>query len=311
MSLAEDHGPAWVGARGILDLAIDAVTLGDSVRSNGLDQAHVERLVELRGDWPPIVVWGERNLVVDGAHRMAAARRLGYTRVGAVRFAGTADDAYLESVRRNIDHGLPLSLEDRRRAARRVLSRHPEWSDRRIASLCGLSGKTVARLRRDQPDAGDGSPGGVIIGIDRRVGKDGKARPVQAGEVRARIRRALDENPGGSLRSIAAAAGASPETVRSVRSRIHALDGPLPAGPVDQDEAGVMAAPWEGDRALASCGDAGRFARWFSATEVDEEWHDHVWTIPVGRIYEVVDEARARADRWSTFASLLESRLSS
>jgi hypothetical protein len=307
MSLAEDHDLALDAGPLVFELALEAVTLGDSVRSQGLDRSHVDLLVELGGRWSPILVWGPQNLVVDGAHRVEAARRLGLNRVGAVRFTGTADDAYLESVRRNIDHGLPLSLEDRRRAARRILSRHAEWSDRRIAALCGLSGKTVARLRRDLPEPYR-SDDGVVIGMNRRVGKDGKARPVRAAEVRDRIRLALDQNPQGSLRSIAATAGASPETVRSVRARIQVVGNPPEAAEVAPGPV-VVPRAWDSDRALTSCADAGRFAEWFTSTTVEEDWHQHIWTIPVGRIYEVVDEARRRADCWSTFASLLESRL--
>ncbi len=289
-----------------VELAIDELTLGESVRGGGLNEAHVALLVEMAGQWSPILVWGEQNLVVDGWHRLAAARRLGLSRVPAMRFAGSKDDAYLESVRRNIVHGLPLSLEDRRRAACRVLERHADWSDRRIAALCGLSGKTVARLRRDDPGAGRRT--GVVVGIDRRIGQDGKIRPVRPGDVRDRVNRALDENPGSSLRRIAAAAGASPETVRSVRA-LREAQGAVATLPVVARPS--SSGQWENDPALTSCGDAGRFARWFHETTVDERWHEHVWTIPVGRVYEVVDEARRRAACWSNFATMLESRLRS
>lgn len=222
---------------------------------------------------------------------------------------------------RRAGDGLAADLEDRRRAAQDVLAEHPEWSDRRIGSLCGLSGKTVAGLRRQLSGPG---PGGVVIGLDRRVGKDGKARPVSSEQVRERIRAALEENPYSSLRAVAALVGASPETVRSVRARMQsgrsavtpiapwAVVRPRPMEAFEDAEAGSdeeRPPVWETDRALASCGDSGRFARWFSQSEVDEEWHDHVWSIPIGRVYEVVDEARRRAATWSRFASLLETRV--
>jgi hypothetical protein len=65
---------------------------------------------------------------------------------------------------------------------------------------------------------------------------------------------------------------------------------------------------WISDPALRACGDGGEFARWFDSNNVDEHWHRYVWTVPVGRIYDIVDEARRRAASWTTFASLLESR---
>jgi hypothetical protein len=294
----------------------------------------VALLMETAEQWPPILVWGDERQVIDGAHRVEAARRLGHSRVMAIRFLGTRDEAYVESVRRNVDHGLPLSVGDRRRAAVRVLRRHPDWSDRRIASVCGLSGRTVARLRREESDTADSD--GTVVGLERRVGRDGKARPVQSGEVRDRIRQALEQNPNGSLRTIAAMAGASPETVRTVRARLgngsrpdttlHSVPRPavarLPesvAGlsrPCPDDAAVPISdrcrsdrrAAWMADSALLACGDGGDFARWFSDNKIEDDWHQYIWTIPLGRVYDVVDEARRRAATWTTFASLLESR---
>lgn len=340
VSLAMDAAAESNALSSPLGLPIASLLLSDGVRGGGLDEAHVALLMETVDQWPPILVWGDEQQVIDGAHRVEAARRLGYSRVMAVRFVGSRDEAFIESVRRNVDHGLPLSFSDRRRAALRVLRRHPDWSDRRIASVCGLSGRTVARLRRDETGPSDGDA--TVVGLERRVGRDGKARPVQAGEVRGRIREALEENPAGSLRTIAAMAGASPETVRTVRA--HLTDGgqpdaPLhsvpslslpslsvtrssvarspesvggPARPSHEDGAVPLSdgrrGPWVADSALLACGDGGMFARWFAANKVEGDWHQYVWTIPLGRVYDVVDEARRRAATWTTFASVLESR---
>jgi ParB-like chromosome segregation protein Spo0J len=322
VSLALD-APVGFGIDGeVEDLLISELELGEGVRTGGLDESHVDLLMESAEAWPPIVVWGEDSLVIDGFHRVEAARRLGRRNVTAVRFMGSAEEAFMESVRRNVNHGLPLTVGDRRRAARRVLTRNPEWSDRRIASLCGLSDKTVGRLRR--------AVSGIQV-IDRRVGRDGKVRPVQAGQVRDRVRQALEENPNGSLRAIAAVAGASPETVRSVRANLLAregqsLGGDAPASsrrtdgpalslltllqpsrdePLATNRDGV---DWLTDRALSACGDGWDFARWFASNDVTEDWHRFVWTVPLGRVYDVVDEARRRAATWTSFASMLESR---
>jgi hypothetical protein len=296
-----------MGSDDAFELPIDQATQGTNVRADGLNEAQVTLLMELEGHWPAIVVWGPDNMVVDGAHRMAAARRLGLTRISAIRFSGTAEEAYLEAVRRNIDHGLPLSLEDRRRAVRRVITRHPDWSDRRIASHCGLSGKAVARLRREQrPLERPRDTAAPIVGMERRIGKDGKARPVQPEALRERISEAIVANPEASLRTIALETGASPETVRTVRARLNAVEGTA------KEREEVVVQPiqiWEPDRALLSCGDAGEFARWFKDTAVGDEWRAHVAVVPVGRIYEVADEAHKRADAWALFAGQLEGRL--
>jgi len=312
--------PVSFGVSGQEDLLISELRVGEGIRSGGLDERHVELLMECVDTWPPIVVWGDDLVVVDGCHRVEAARRLGHQSVVGLRFLGSPEEAFIEAIRRNVSHGLPLSVADRRRAARRVLLRNPNWSDRRIASLCGLSDKTVGRIRRV------GSSG--IVAVDRRVGRDGKVRPVQPGEVRDRVRQALVENPAGSLRAIAAVAGASPETVRSVRARLQMSDldlheavrlGPVSTSPqaTAMSVLSVFAEPehhivrkpsekeWRADQALSACG---AFTEWFSSTNVSGDWHDFLWTIPIGRVYEVVDEARRRAAVWTSFASLLEAR---
>jgi ParB-like chromosome segregation protein Spo0J len=306
------------------EIRLSQLRMGEGVRTGGLDQEHVDLLMESVDSWPPIVVWGEGLVIVDGCHRVESARRLGRYTVAAVRFLGSPEEAFIEAVRRNVIHGLPLSVADRRRAARRVLVRNPEWSDRRIGSLCGLSDKSVGRLRR--------LVSGGIMAVDRRIGLDGRVRPVQPGEVRARVKEALADNPEGSLRAIAAVAGASPETVRSVRAGLHGAGTssedtePLKASPRRETE--TMTLPvlsvllqrqertevdrpsrdWLSDRALNACDDGARFVRWFASTNVMEEWRNFAWNVPLGRVYEVEDEARRRAAAWASFASLLESR---
>jgi hypothetical protein len=327
MSLAANSGSVESEGVASFNVLIDSLAAGEELRSGGLDEAHVTLLAEMEGRWPPILVWGDDCMVVDGAHRVAAARRLGYCSIEAVRFQGSRDEAFIEAVRQNLHHGLPLTAPDRRRAVLRILGRHADWSDRRIGSLCGLSGKTVGRLRRAEPTSRDREK---VVGLERRIGSDGRVRPVQPEMVRGKIREALNENPGSSLRTIAALVGVSPETVRTLRApagsighvgdviAIHpAPDDQLP--PDDQLQVEEIAAKtrrrrgrderWDRDAALLTCGDGGDFARWFTRNRVDGEWPDYVPVVPVGRIYDVVDEARRRAAAWTAFASMLEGRL--
>jgi hypothetical protein len=169
----------------------------------------------------------------------------------------------------------------------------------------------------------------MIVGVERRVGRDGRVRPVQSGQVRERVKQALAENPDGSLRAIAAVAGASPETVRSVRASLR--DGeraPESGGPFElpprretlarsvlsvlseirEPAEPARCSEWLSDQALTASGDGAKFVRWFASNDLSDEWHDFVWSVPLGRVYEVVDEARRRAAAWTSFASLLESR---
>jgi len=295
-----------------VDLALADLSAAPSRRANGLDPAHVARLAELPDRWPPIVVRRADSTVIDGQHRVAAARSLGLTHVRAVLFDGSTDDAYVEFVRCNVGHGLPLSLEERRAAVRHILGTQADRSDRGIAAVCGVSPKTVARLREDLRACGALTQGSA------RVGRDGRARPVDAAEVRERIAQELEDHPEASLRFIAKRVGASPETVRSVRNRL-GLGSALvkePAAPVIDTEATILAllsrkdrraCNWRNDAALVTRDGGDDFVAWFDTTTVDDV---DAWTysgaVPLSRTYEVADEARRRAAFWSSFAETVE-----
>ena len=210
-------------------ISLDSIRPGPSLRAGGLNDAHVAALAEVSEGWPPIVVT-EDNVLVDGHHRVAAAQQLGLDRIAAVVFKGSRADAYVEAVRSNISHGMPLTLSERRRAGVQILAVHPMWSDRRIAGCCGLSAKTIKRLRDESGSFEDCQSGGAA-----RTGRDGRVRPVDAGGLRASIVAELERCPDASLRTIAASVGASPETVRSVRNQLRADRGD-PSAPLDDRE---------------------------------------------------------------------------
>jgi|SRR3954451_3698991 ParB-like chromosome segregation protein Spo0J len=300
---------------GDAEVPIAELRVGPSLREEGLDAAHVDTLAELEGAWPPILVRRDDRSVVDGQHRVAAARRLGLRALQVEWFDGSAKDAFVEFVRCNVGHGLPLGLGERRSAAGRILLSHPERSDRSIASVCGVSPKTVARLR------GDLAVTAPLEHPTRRVGRDGRARPVDPADLRARITEELERRPEASLRAIATVVGSSPETVRSVRAKLRSVGGRTePAAERELDtEATVLGlltrAGRAGHRLEGDCAFSGRehgveFVTWFDATTVEaaDVW-THVGTVPRSRIYEVADEARRRAGFWTHFADSLEGQV--
>jgi hypothetical protein len=210
--------------------------------------------------------------------------------------------------------GLTMMAE-RTRAAEQLLRSHRDWSDRAVAEQCGLDHKTVGRLRAATHDGGD----------DRRpaarLGRDGRLRPVDPVALRLRIAEVLSEEPTASLRWVASHVGASPETVRDVRERVRRGDDPVPAGLRERRGpavgATVVSSPpgHEGvNAALGGVIDAHRrsrvpeFAAWFAARAVDGEWLTHAGAVPLSRVYEVADQARARARAWQAFAQMLEHR---
>jgi ParB-like chromosome segregation protein Spo0J len=283
--------------------------MGRYGREHGLDHSHVAALAEVADRWPPIIVARDDNSVVDGHHRVAAAKDLGLQRVRAEFFDGTPDEAYAEFVRQNVTHGLPLSLPERRRAAHHMLGVDASRSDRSIAADCGLSPKTVGKLRSALVPTR--TAGGKVV-VARRRGRDGRTRPVDGAELRARIVRELEQQPAAPLRQIARQVGASPETVRSVKLRMNERStGTDPRGAtilgLYKDRGRQRLGE---DPAFASREDADTFAKLFDATTVDRAaLLAHVESVPLSRIYEVADEARRRAGHWREFADVLESRV--
>jgi ParB-like chromosome segregation protein Spo0J len=200
---------------------IDSLLPGESPRATGESAEHAKLLANAESVLPPITVHRATRRVIDGRHRLAAAVVRGDDVIRVRFFDGDERDAFVLSVRENTAHGLPLSSRDRAAAADRILHTHPDWSDRAIAEIAGLSAKTVAGLRRAL--AGDAQPAA-------RLGRDGKVRPLSTAAGRAHARRLLEERPGASLRSIAELAGISPGTVRDVRNRMLRGEDPVPGG---------------------------------------------------------------------------------
>jgi ParB-like chromosome segregation protein Spo0J len=297
-------------------IAIDAVHVGPSMRAAGIDPLHVAALAEVAALWPPIVVNRADSSVIDGHHRIAAARQLGLRELSVTWFEGSVEDAYLEFVRCNVGHGLPLTLAERRHAARRMLRCYAERSDRAIAAVCGVSATTIARLRRELGPVDCSCDGaGDAKG---RIGRDGRVRPLNGLALRSRIAQELALRPEASLRAIAGMVGASPETVRSVRNELragtgaakYAATGSAAISVLDIAPVETPVAPPSEDRAFTDRDGGQEFVDWFEATSVEnlDPW-SHIDAIPLSRVYEIADVARRRAEFWTRFANALETRV--
>jgi ParB-like chromosome segregation protein Spo0J len=199
----------------VVEARVDALSPGFSPRLAGEDEGNVRLLAEVDGPLPPLLVHRTTNRVIDGMHRLLVARLRGAETVNVRYYDGDAGSAFVLAVQANVAHGLPLSLSDRKAAAQRIVDAYPDWSDRRVADIAGLSDKTVAGIRRTQGR----HPGEVA---ERREGNDGRRRPIDASSRRAEVTRILAESPDSSLRRVAERAGVSPETVRSIRARLAA-----------------------------------------------------------------------------------------
>ncbi|GAA4063592.1 ParB/RepB/Spo0J family partition protein [Actinomadura miaoliensis] len=204
----------------VVHVEISRLSSADSPRTSGEDAEHVEALAAAQAELPPIIVHRATMRVIDGLHRLKAARLRGEDRIRVRFFDGDEADAFVMAVRSNISHGLPLSLADRKRAAERIINSHPQWSDRMVASVTGIAPGTVAEIRRRTE--------GAVPPQTVRIGQDGRARPINGSEGRRLASELIAKNPELSLRQIARAAGISPETARDVRNRMRRGEDPLP-----------------------------------------------------------------------------------
>ena len=198
---------------------IELILPSDSPRLDGENEEHIHILAVSQTPLPPIVVHRHTMRVIDGMHRLRASLLRGQKTIEVEFFDGTSADAFIDAVKANINHGLPLTRSDREAAAARIIMSHSHCSDRWIAAVAGLAPATVAGIRR-RTCAHDGADA-------LRIGRDGRLRPVSSEEGRRRARDAITRNPEASLREIAGVAGVSPTTVRDVRERMRSGDDPV------------------------------------------------------------------------------------
>ncbi|QUQ67059.1 ParB/RepB/Spo0J family partition protein [Kutzneria sp. CA-103260] len=217
-----------VAARGI-DSAVEMVSIGllvagDSPRLDGASDEHSRLLADSNAVLPPIVVQRSSMRVVDGVHRLRAAILRGDTQIRVRFFEGDDDSAFILAVESNVAHGLPLSQADRMAAVARIVVARPEWSDRKVAAVAGVSWTSVGAVRRRSSD----QPGQLNAGA--RIGRDGRVRPVDQVEGRLLASELIKSRPEASIRQIAAAAGVSPATALDVRNRLRDGAHPVPDG---------------------------------------------------------------------------------
>jgi ParB-like chromosome segregation protein Spo0J len=191
----------------------------DSPRINGENEQHIHMLAQLDGPLPPILVHRGSLRVIDGMHRLRAAQLLGNEAIEVRFFDGTEDEAFIAGVKANTEHGLPLTLADRETAASRIIALYPERSDRWIASITGLAPGTISTVRHRSTDSNDLAK--------RRIGRDGRMRPLDGADGRRTAMKAIAERPDASLREIARIAGVSPGTVRDVREKMTHGEDPV------------------------------------------------------------------------------------
>ena len=307
-----------------VSISVSSLLPADSPRLAGENPEHVKLLAAAQG-LPPILVHRNTMRVIDGMHRLRAAKLRGDDNITVKFFEGDDREAFVLSVDANVKHGLPLSLADREAAAGRILGLYRQWSDRAVAAATGLSPTTVSSIRRRLfPPAESGGS---------RIGRDGRVRPMDASAGRRRASAVVAMMPDAPLRAIAKEAGVSVGTARDVRARLRAGRDPVEPqrGAVEEPEPSGdgTAEPqlssagrsrhridWASVRGNLSRDPAVRykengraFVRWIDGHVIESaEWGELIDGVPPHWHKSVAELARACAGAWLAFAQELEER---
>ncbi|MER7653549.1 MULTISPECIES: ParB/RepB/Spo0J family partition protein [Streptomyces] len=212
-----------IGHGRIETVPVASLILTDTPRTSGTDPEHVLRLAEVKEGLPPILVQRSTLRVLDGMHRVKAAMLRGDDTIPVQYFEGSDAESFVQSVQANVAHGLPLSASEREAATERIVRIYPDWSDRAIAAVAGLSPPTVAGIRRRSTENSSQ--------LNRRVGRDGRRRPVDGAPGRKKAVDIMRERPEAPLRAVAQEAGVSLGTAHNIRAKLRSeakadVDGP-------------------------------------------------------------------------------------
>jgi hypothetical protein len=146
-----------------------------------LDEEAIAQYAEDLSLLPPVRLMKEGSTfwVVDGAHTITAATRLGDGHVRAIVDAGDYHAAFLEAAKCNGTHGVPIRNVDKRARVAVALADPVmrKWSDRKIAESCGVTHNFVSEIHAGMKAqlSSDDSCGG-----EKTVGRDGRARRAPA-----------------------------------------------------------------------------------------------------------------------------------
>lgn len=274
-------------------LPLSQVASSYSPRAQRLDLDHARTLAQSGSRLPPILVHRPSMQVIDGNHRIMAARLRGETTVRVRFFDGTLEEALLLAIRSNVRHGKPLTLSERKRAAHTVLRQRPELSDGVIAECCGLSPGTIRFLRESSTSQNEK--------LTHRIGRDGRRRPTGRGRARNQAITYLSDHPNASVREVAEALDISPGTVRAAMKLI------IERQQVDETPSAATFphyCPEEDDSNT-------KLNLWLEATNISDidGAIRHCYGVDYERLIIIAKEARHRSASWLHFAEAIECRL--
>lgn len=141
-----------------IKLSLITIDAGTQARAK-LNKSVVADYAQLLGEgavFPPVVVFGEKNILADGWHRFFAHRAAGIKEIEVESHEGGVREAIFYGFGANKHRGLQMNQADTRSIIGRLLMDN-EWSklgDRKIADHVGVSSSTVLRQRQAMEGAG-------------------------------------------------------------------------------------------------------------------------------------------------------------
>jgi ParB-like chromosome segregation protein Spo0J len=117
-------------------------------RHEGIDQKVVDHYALLFREviWPPVLVHRESRKLIDGWHRVEAAKRAQVYTIGVQYVDEPLENCFAIAVKANLGHGVALTKEDRFRAINKMLRQ--SWTPERISEALGIPRIMIDRTEK-------------------------------------------------------------------------------------------------------------------------------------------------------------------
>jgi hypothetical protein len=186
-----------------LYLALERLTLDRSLQRREVESKEtISRYAEIYSDYgeeapfPPIVAFAEnpktaletpdeKIWIADGFHRVKAAKKANIVRIKLDLRKGGKREALLYALGANGEHGLHLSLDERRANAQAMLADEEwrTWSNVEISAHVHLAPNTIEKLRKTVEGAQVDERKGKDGVVRKKAAKKGKPTPEATGEI--------------------------------------------------------------------------------------------------------------------------------
>ena len=109
-----------------------------------IDRDTVERYMQIIDDLPPIIVQKGTGVLIDGWHRVEAAKQLDLDDILAEDIDVADDDLFAEAVKRNLGHGLALTKAERNDAIVKLY--RDGYTQEAIGEMFGIDKGQISRV---------------------------------------------------------------------------------------------------------------------------------------------------------------------